>query len=642
MKLAIKAKNVLAFGNQGIEFELPVKGLILVKGCHLSSQAKVSNGVGKSSLLDVVLWGIYGTIPEKRTKADMKNDVAEKNSITEIIIEDKGKTGRIIRTIKADEYEVNEVPIVDDTLAFFIDGTDRRGHSDKETQVAITKFMGLDEESFKASAWFTADKDPFAGKTPAKQDALFIKLRRLENLEEALKITKDMRDNTIDDLSETDRKISIAESNLIEIETSKNSLENSVMRWKAEKADKLRRFDNKIVNANRQLSLVEEDLVETETKLVTLQELIEDHVSPEGSEEEYKTEMNKYESSISDQNINLGQIRGLVNNDKKLLKSAQNLSGGTKCTKCGSELTEEHLYTYRDELNDYIESNEIIEKEIEEKIYLIREKLTRVKEGLSSLVSAKNDFRELQMKVRRWNDKKQNLEIAVRNQNENLGELKKDRKELEQTEPPQNQETSQLEKRIETLEEEIGSAKIERENLLVEKERLDFWVRGFGSQGIRNLLIRNAIPKLNKHAQEFSQILTDGELTVGFSGTKEVGKGKNVEVRNKINVSAIDIYGSNKYSKASGGEKRRIDMCIDLALHFLVSESTNLPFLFVDEIFTKLDNRGKELVLVLLQKLTERIEGIIVVSNQDDIASEEFDNIWTVYRKDKQSYLVKE
>jgi DNA repair exonuclease SbcCD ATPase subunit len=178
--------------------------------------------------------------------------------------------------------------------------------------------------------------------------------------------------------------------------------------------------------------------------------------------------------------------------------------------------------------------------------------------------------------------------------------------------------------------------------LLIEKERSDFWIRGFGPQGIRNLLIRSAIPTLNKHAQEFSKILTGGELTVRFSGEKEVGKGKNTEKRNKMNVSAIDITGSNKYSKASGGEKRRIDMCCDLALHFLVSENTNLPFLFIDELFTQLDNRGKELVMVLLRKLTERIEGIVVISNMDDIASEEFDSVWTVYRRGQQSWLEKE
>ena len=253
MKLKIFSKNTLAFGERGIECELPASGLTLVKGCHLSSQAKTTNGVGKSSLLDVVLWGIYGTIPKGRTKADIKNDVAEKNSITEITIELPDKTGEIIRTINADEYEKYGVPIVGDTLAFFIDEEDCRGNSDKETQVNITKFMGRDEEGFKTSSWFTADADSFAGKTPAKQDKLFIKLLRLENLEVALEITKKMRKEVGEDLDIKSSHINMVESNLLEIEETRTSLENSVVEWKNKKVEKLQRLDNKIEDAEDQI-----------------------------------------------------------------------------------------------------------------------------------------------------------------------------------------------------------------------------------------------------------------------------------------------------------------------------------------------------------------------------------------------------
>jgi len=143
MHLKITSKNTLAYGERGIEFSLPTKGFTLVKGVNLSSNSKTSNGTGKSSLLDVVLWGIYGTVPKGRVKTDIKNDMAESNCITEITIENKGEIGRIIRTIAADEYTVGVVPIVGDTLAFFIDGTDRRGHSDKETQIPLLNSLVL-------------------------------------------------------------------------------------------------------------------------------------------------------------------------------------------------------------------------------------------------------------------------------------------------------------------------------------------------------------------------------------------------------------------------------------------------------------------------------------------------------------------
>jgi len=259
------------------------------------------------------------------------------------------------------------------------------------------------------------------------------------------------------------------------------------------------------------------------------------------------------------------------------------------------------------------------------------------------LVSAKNDFRELQSKTRRWNDKKQSLQSSLENHKENLRGLREDREELEQTKPPQEQETSQLEKRMETLKKEVVCSREEKEELVLEIDRLDFWIKGFGSQGIRNLLIRSAIPTLNQLANEFSKILTNNELSIQFSGTKMVGSGKKEEARSKLNIVASDITGSNKYYTASAGERRRIDICVDLALHFLVAETSDLPFVFMDEVFSAVDTRGKELILKLLRGLTERIPSIIIISNQEDVAeSTEFDQIWTVFRKGKQSWLVTE
>ena len=90
MKLKLTSKNTLAFGSKGVELELPTKGLTLIKGKHLSSQSKTTNAVGKSSLLDLVLWGLYGVIPKGRRKSDIINSEVNENSVTTIDIEING------------------------------------------------------------------------------------------------------------------------------------------------------------------------------------------------------------------------------------------------------------------------------------------------------------------------------------------------------------------------------------------------------------------------------------------------------------------------------------------------------------------------------------------------------------------------
>src|SRR6056297_663778 len=105
MQLKFKTKNTLAFGEKGAEFDLSDPGLFLVTGKHLSSSSKTSNGVGKSSVLDVLLWGLYGSKPSGRLKLDIVNDSVDGDSVTEIIIEKNGKTAEIVRTISANEFE---------------------------------------------------------------------------------------------------------------------------------------------------------------------------------------------------------------------------------------------------------------------------------------------------------------------------------------------------------------------------------------------------------------------------------------------------------------------------------------------------------------------------------------------------------
>jgi DNA repair exonuclease SbcCD ATPase subunit len=222
---------------------------------------------------------------------------------------------------------------------------------------------------------------------------------------------------------------------------------------------------------------------------------------------------------------------------------------------------------------------------------------------------------------------------------EKLEDLAEQGVTLQETTPPLAKDSKSIEAEIGKLlarKLEQIDAKKKHESLL---DALEFWVKGFGSTGIRNLLVRGILPKLNQHLARFADILTNGELRVEFIGETTVGSGSRVSSRNKLEVKVTDRYGSDKYYKESSGERRRVDLAVALAINFLVSTRVGLPFIVMDEIFASLDDSGKQNVMMLLEDLKKDIPTIIVISNTSDVLDSSFDSTWTVCRKGKQSYI---
>ena len=197
-------------------------------------------------------------------------------------------------------------------------------------------------------------------------------------------------------------------------------------------------------------------------------------------------------------------------------------------------------------------------------------------------------------------------------------------------------DTFALEMKIENCEIDIEEIDKKLESLSYREELYLFWEDGFSSGGIRNLLVESIIPDLNKLAARYSNVLTGGELSISFSAQKVLASG---DKRNKLEVKVSDMFGSDSYHSSSGGEKRRIDLCVNITLHMLVARSIGIPFVFLDESLVKLDRRGVDNALQLFRDLTSEIPSIFIVTNQDDIANEDFDNIWTVVREGRESKL---
>jgi DNA repair exonuclease SbcCD ATPase subunit len=647
--LLARFKNLLAWGSKPVEIDLTTQGLIAVKGKHLSSSAKSSNGCGKSTILNSIVWVLYGEYPAKYKKSDMINENAKKDCLSECWITRNGKEGYIVRGISCTPatYSHNNgdsIEIEGDFTLFFIDGKDCRGIGTKTTQDSITNFIGLDCESFITAALFANSAESFASKTSGKQEELFSKLLHLEDLEIARQKVKDKTKEVKDEISTCDIEINKFKSHIDRENDRLSKVSDNVAKWQTEQQNKLSVLaqnvgvlESRITEHTASITLTKNELEEAQEALEDLQDEIKG-VNEEGFKAAKTAALNVLREIDSE----LGSVKGEIRTLKGDITQAQGMYGKATCPKCFNEVTEEHLYEIIDEKNKRVDELELDLEKKNNKRIKEHQSLIEAENSLSKVNSRRNEIVAQSSLISRLTGKLQSAEKDRLRDTETLQQTVERIGRLKLENPPQAEDSKNIELEVIRLNNEIELQESSRLELNNQLEDLDFWAVGFGPTGIRNLLVRSVIPELNKHANRFVDILTGGEVEIEFTGETEIGTGRNVQNRNKLEVKITDRHGSDKYYKESSGEMRRIDMAIAIAMNFLIASRVGLSFIIMDEVFASLDNAGQSSVMDLLEELRKDIPTILIISNQDTVLNDNFDETWVVCRKGKESYIEKE
>ena len=120
---------------------------------------------------------------------------------------------------------------------------------------------------------------------------------------------------------------------------------------------------------------------------------------------------------------------------------------------------------------------------------------------------------------------------------------------------------------------------------------MKFWEVAFSEKGLIRYIIRNILDYFNLRSNEYASILTGGQFSLEFNDElSETIRNNNVET---------------KYISLSGGEKRKVNLAIMLALQDLSSKisRTDCNLLFFDEVCDNIDNPGILAVNNLLRTL---------------------------------------
>jgi len=193
-----------------------------------------------------------------------------------------------------------------------------------------------------------------------------------------------------------------------------------------------------------------------------------------------------------------------------------------------------------------------------------------------------------------------------------VGQGKALRARLEQREPwLAKGETLRAE--LDRLEAETQALEVRERDTIREHAELDAVCSVLGLRGVRASILAQALETVESVANDWLARLGYAHLRVKLSPQSTTAAGK---VRDVIDFAVEGAGGGYGYKASSGGERRRIDIAILLALaDVAVGQVAPDSTLFVDEIFDALDSEGVEATVAAVEELARERCVVIITHN---------------------------
>jgi DNA repair exonuclease SbcCD ATPase subunit len=634
----ISAQNFLCFGPQGIEFNFEdFSNIVLIRGNNLDikeiDDKVASNGVGKSSIPEIIVYALFGkTIkhPKKITHKDVINNQIGKNLKTEVRWGDL----RVIRTRKPDSLRIWEDPKHE-----WKDETEITLGGIPATQKLIEEKIGLNYETFVNVLIFTDNNAGSFLECDANDKRQIVEnLLSLDKYRNFADKAKEIKKDKKDSIKSVSYEHETLSAQIKQIESRLETTKNQEKEWNVQKKKEIKDFENKIKELKESLSSTDEGqeislYLESQKEIDSINKNLSE-LEEKQSELEEIISLAKDKINLTNRNFNSLTIK-IDNVDASIEKIKSNIKDcvkeinkfeenkGSKCKFCLGEVSEDNYKKYVSEIRKKI-------LELESEILTKNSEKERV-------VSESSD---VELVLNKINKGLQSAKLSLDNNNTLLTKKRKRLQDLNKIEKPQNKNVSNqiIEEKINNLEDQIINKNkelnespfikiinsisedlIENRNILFNKKKeleelekdlpyYDFWVTAFGDTGIRKFVIDGVIPALNSRIAYWLQFLIDGKTKLEF----------NNELEEKIerNPSDGDPF---VYHAMSGGERRRLNLAVSQAFAYVMSLSSGVcpSIVFLDEVTTNIDPIGVYGVYNMITELSKDRKVFITTHDQN-------------------------
>lgn len=557
----LELKNFLSHTDSEVDFST-LSGLVLVEG-HSSDGRYESNGSGKSSILEGVVYALTGNTLRNVGVNDVVNRNVKKDTLSHLVLSTDTHSMDIKR-YRADTKH-------GDSILLEIDGEDKSSRLNKQTQETIDSYINVPYRVLTntillgegLSSRFTQLSDP----------------DKKSLIESTLALSYDV--NKLRDIAKS--KVKVLQSRVSELNGSITSLTNVLedpTEYESMEVYESRRSE--ILNTQQQLTSeltkVKEYLDSISTRMNTL-----------------TIAKNQYEDVIS----KIANIDAKVSQiDQSILRVESQEC--PSCTLCGQSLESEEsksrtLTHYKTEREDTLKERETLSTQVESlpSPDILNQKIGVLEQENMTYTSSYNQ-----------------LLGQVQQCAQSLSAVESTMSLLSKREESQSKFKTQL---------ELQKSEVK----FVEKDIVDYeYIQNlFSPTGLITYILEEALSYINDRLSVYTEQLIDKSYQL------KLQKGK---------LTLEDSSGAS-YQSLSNGEKRRLDVSIQFALHDYVHNYCGLKVshLFIDEILDTLDAVGVDNIFQVLRMKIDycKLSGVLVITHNDTLKSN-FNTVLTV-SKDK-------
>lgn len=619
MLIEMRAQDFCCF--EDIKLPLLGEGLVWIGGFNHDSEAAISNGSGKSTLFKALTWCLYGdTIDGERGDKVIRHGA--RMAVVEADLEG-GWTVRRERRHGAPKLLLTK--------------SDEPWKGDRKTiQAKIIDLVGLDFQAFKNTILYGQnDSARFADPrvTDAARKEMLHRITRSEVLKVCHKEALERRSTLKKELDQADSRLYKLRSDRDSAKSRARVLKERMEAWGAHQADRATAvLDEARSYRDRAREMLQDspDVGELREEQARLQEGID--AAERAAEAEVKANVKVDAAWDSLSTMREDRVR-MVADITHLERHVEQLSGD-ECPLCGDSLVDGGGKAMVEEVTGRLDSAKAALCDFDarmERSQVIVEKRKRARDSVRAKAALAGPLRASLGAVQaRLHHAESTTERAKEMAERARASLVRAKKIEEEDNPHKDLFKAARDEYVGAKEEAaklLDGLKERREELGV----LEFWVRGFGSQGLPSYILDSVMPYITTRTNHYLEMLSDGDITMEFTTQRELKSAKG-EYRDEIDISWF-IEGIQDYPP-SGGQQRKMEISTDLGLMDLTEtrEGAGLNLFIADEILDGLDAEGTERVIMLLQELRARRGSIFVISHQSSM-SEVFEKSITIVKE---------
>lgn len=597
MKLLFHSIHIENFMSLGyVDLKLEDRGYIIVSGINNNpNDFAKSNGSGKSSIFDAIMWGLTGeTI---RGNKDIVNIHGDDGAVVSLHFTVDGKSYRIIRSKNNSIWKTN--------LKIYIDDDDFSGKGIRDSEKLLKEYLPDLTHQLISSVILLGQGLPnrFTNNSPSGRKDVLERLCKsdfmIEDLKEKISLRKvelqtALRE-TEDSILVLDTKINLSQNNIDAVKSKLTTTEDPQI------------YDNKIEELNNKIQY-EQGLIHDYT--TSLESARRDESKITSNLAELSKQRYIKLSSIHDvydpqiDTIRLSRANAQAALQAAVIELKKQESIIDICPTCGQKLLEVHKPDPTIAKEGVARAQEELEKwnvSLDELQGKAQKELQEAEiEFIDQEKEINIELREIKHLVKSLEENIALITSTITGMQKSLQQLQVTKAAAEEFLSTANQTIAENEATIKSAQEELLYKNTYKENL---SARISI-INKFNvliTREFRGYLLATVIEFINKKAKEYCKDIFETEL-IDFSLD-----GNNISI----------TYDNKEYESLSGGEKQKVDLIIQFSIRDMLCSyigfSTNI--IVLDEIFDNLDDIGCEKIISLISRKLSDISSIFIITH---------------------------